>query len=564
METKQAGNKQSLSINLLRLSADKKQLLLLITPLQDEVTVKSLTHLFHISDHPHLKLNQAGLNQAVQSFTRLETEQDRGAELASVAIAERLHAQLSINFDPLLMIAKAVVTSAYGGLPITIDQLKSEMDELGIKQGVIEKTLLLLVTKSKDAKAGSSFQATIAKGTQPIHGTDSSFKRLVKTPKERLLKPKENEDGSVDMRNLGQLITVKVGTKLMQKIPYTEGVDGITVTGEIIAHTSGKDFRLEAGENTKISEQDENLLIATLAGIPKALNNGMKVDDVLIINNVDVGYGHVEYEGSIIIEGDVCDGMNVKATGDITISGFVESAHLECGGDLIVGKGILGHKVEDGSDNYSCEINSKGSVSASFSQYSKIQAGSEVTIKKQLLHCNVICQGDINVMDEAGIKGTILGGSLCTKGGINTVSMGASAGSKTHIDLVGDYPILMESKKQINYSIQSQQDKLQNLIDAQRKIDVLPNSEKKQSLDARLMFTKEEVKKHITELKTDLDDNRGDLQNYFEHAKVVTKKEMFNDVFIKIGKDKFRSNRCYGPTKVSVKEYKLLAEPYKK
>ena len=123
---------------------------------------------------------------------------------------------------------------------------------------------------------------------------------------------------------------------------------------------------------------------------------------------------------------------------------------------------------------------------------------------------------------------------------------------------------LDNNKKQINNTIQEEKDKLQNLIDVQRKIDVLPNSEKKQTLDARLMLTKEEVKKHLTELKTDLDDNKGDLQSYFENAKVVTQKERFNDVSISIGRDKFRSIRKYGPTKISIKEYKLLAEPYKK
>jgi len=557
-------NKQPLSTNLLRLSADKKQLLLLITPVQDEISVKSLTHIFHDSEYTNLKLNLKGVNEAVQSFTRLETQKERSAELESVAIADRLHAQLNISFDPLKMVAKAVVTSAFGGLPLTVEQLKTEMQEFEIVEGIIEKTLLLLVEKSKNATPGSSFQASIAKGTQPKHGTDAILKRLVETPKERLLKPQKNKDGSVDMRNLGQLITVKPGAKLMQKIPCVMGSDGITVTGEVIPHHPGKDFNLEAGENTQLCEQDENLLLATISGIPKVLNNGMKVDDVLLINNVDVGYGHVEYEGSVIIEGDVCDGMQVKATGDITISGFVESAHLECGGDLIVGKGILGHQVEEGSDNYSCEINTEGSVTANFSQYSKIESGSEVNINKQLLHCDVTCEGDINVHDEAGSKGTILGGSLCTKGGINTVSLGASAGSKTRIDLIGNYPKLMEDKKQINHTIQSEQEKLQNLIDAQRKIDGLPNSEKKQTLDARLMLTKEEVKNHITELKTDLDENKGELQDYFEHAKVVTQKEMFNDVFVEIGKDKFRSNRNYGPTKISVKDYKLLAEPFKK
>lgn len=557
-------NKQPLTTNLLRLSADKKELLLLITPVEDEVTVQSLTQLFQSSNYTDLKLNLTGLHEAVQSFTRLETEKDRGAELESIAIADRLHAELTVNFDPLKMTAKALIKSAYGGLPVTKEQLQLQISELGIIEGIIEKNINLLVEKSSNSKPGMSFQATIAKGKHPIHGTDSTFNRLVETPKERLLKPQKNKDGSVDMRNLGQLITVKPGTKLMQKIPYTEGRDGITVTGEIIPHTSGKDFNFEVGDNTEISAQDENILVATLSGIPKILNNGMKVDDVLVINNVDVSYGHVKYEGSVIIQGDVCDGMKVKATGDVTISGFIESAELECGGDLIVGKGVIGHKIEEGTHSYSCEVTAAGSVTAHFSQYSRITAGDEVNIKKQLLHCNVTCQGDINVCDDVGSKGTILGGILSTHGSIHAVSLGAMAGSKTQIDLTGDYPKLMDNKKQINNTIQSEQEKLQKLIDAQRKVDLLPNSEKKQTLDARLMLTKEEVKTHLTELKTNLDDNMGELQYYFEKAQVVIQKEMFNDVYINIGKDAFRSARNYGPTKVSIKESKITAEPYKK
>jgi len=557
-------NKQRLSTNLLRLSADKKELLLLITPVQDEVTVQTLTKLFRASKYTSLKLSTAGLNEAVQSFTRLETETERGAELESIAIADRLNAELTISFDPLKMIAKAVIKSAYGGVHATANNMQAQIDELEITEGIIEKNIALLIDKSSQAKPGSSFQATIAKGKHPIHGSDATLKRLVETPKERLRKPQKNEDGTVDMRNLGQLITVKPNTKLIQKIPCTEGRDGVNVVGDILPHTSGKDLTLEAGENTAISEQDENLLISTLAGVPKLLSNGMRVDDVLVINKVDVGYGHVSYEGSVIIEGDVCDGMKVKATGDITISGFVDSAELNCGGDLIVGKGIIGHKVEEGSDQYSCEISADGSVTAHFSQYSKIVAGEEVNIKKQLLHCNVTSKGDINVQDETGRKGTILGGLLCTTGKVNTVSLGATAGSKTQIDLTGNYPNLMNNKKQINNTIKSEQLKLEKLIEAQRKVDVLPDCEKKHVLDARLMLTKEEVKHHITELNTDLEDNTGEIQHYFESAQVVTQKEMFNDVHITIGKEKFHSTREYGPTKINVSDHKITAEPYKK
>ncbi|MFT6985395.1 MAG: hypothetical protein ACJAT7_001204 [Psychromonas sp.] len=557
-------NNQPLSTNLLRLSPDKQQLLVLITPVQDDVSVDSLSRIFQQSDYSQLKLNISGVNQAIQSFQRLEYESERSAELESVAIADRLDAQLSITLDPLKMVAKAHIISAYGGLPVTAEQLKNEMDKLEIKHGINHKALTLLIDKSQQAKPGSIYQVTIAKGKQPVNGTDASFKRLVETPRERLFKPQQIEDGRVDMRNLGQLITVKPGDQLMRKIPHSEGFAGIDVTGAIVKHTSGKDFSLEAGTNTEVCSTDPNLLIASIPGIPKALNNGMVVDDVLMVKNVDVTYGNVNYEGSVIVEGDICDGMKVSATGDVTVSGFIESAHVDCGGDLIVGKGILGHQVELGGGNFSCDIDCKGAVIANFSQYSKINAGLDVNIQKQLSHCYVFAGGNINVKDDAGNKGVILGGFLSTNKGVNTVTLGASAGSKTTIDLTGLYPELMAAKKRINSDIVQEQEKLQSLIVAQRKIDCLPASEKKQMLDARLMLTKEAVKIQLALLQTELENNTAELQLYFENAKVITQKELYSDVSITIGRDSFRSARTYGPTKVSVKNYKLLAEPYLK
>ncbi|WP_019616932.1 DUF342 domain-containing protein [Psychromonas ossibalaenae] len=555
-------NKQSLSPNLLRLSTDKSQLLLLITAVQEEVNEASLTEIFHQSDYTTLKLNTDGIKQAVQSFDRLESEKERSTELESIAIADRLDAQLSITFDPLKMQAKARIVCAYAGSSVTLEQLKQEMDELEINTGISEKTLHLLVNKSAQSKPGTVYQATIAKGKQPVNGTDAKFDRLVETPRERLLRPKKISEDRVDMRNLGELITVKPGSELMRKIPYTEGSSGITVTGEAVKYTPGKNFSLEVGENTEISSTDPNLLIASIAGIPKVLSNGMMVDDVLTIDNVDVGNGHVDYEGSVIINGDICDGMKVNASGDITVAGFVESADITCGGDLIVSKGILGHQIEAGSDKFSCNINCKGTVAANLSQYSKIHAGQELNIKNQLLHCNVICEGEINVKDDSGMKGTILGGLLCTSKGVNTVTLGASAGTRTTLDLIGEYPNLMEVKKQTKTEITLAQENLQSIADAQRKIAIFPDSQKKQEISDKLLLSQDQAEKHMLELNAQLEDNLTALQEYFDQAKVIASKELHNDVSVLIGRDVFRSARSYGPTKIQIKEYKLSAEPF--
>ncbi len=555
-------NKAIISNDSLCLTDDKKSLLILITDVLEEVTADQLLQLFCHSQYSEFKLSQPALAQAVAAFKRLQNQVEFPDKPQSIIIAECLDAQLSVDLSADEIEVKAIIISAYGGLAITIEQLSKEMKKLKIKRGILKNNIRSLIEKSKLADSGSKMQAIIAKGSHPIHATGSSFKRLVETPKERLKKPQKNKDGSVDMRNLGQLITVNPGTHLMRKIPLTEGRDGVTATGNVITHTIATDVDIEIGENTEISSEDNNLLIATQYGIPKELEHGMKVSDVLTIPNVDVGYGHVNFSGSVIIEGDVCDGMKVYAGGDITISGFVQSARLKCGGDLIVGKGLIGRNVEEGSDHYSCQAQIKGSVTAHFSQYVKIVAGTDVHITKQLLHCHVTCQGDINVLDESGLHGIILGGSLHTSSGVNTASLGAHAGSKTIVDLIGNYPTLMENKQLISDNIQEEKGKFESLVVAQRKVDLMPNSGKKKLLKARLIATKDQVRKQLADFNAELSDSNAEIKQYFEQAKVITKKELFNDVYITIGQHKFISNRNYGPTKVSFKEKKIEVIPF--
>ena len=149
-----------------------------------------------------------------------------------------------------------------------------------------------------------------------------------------------------------------------------------------------------------------------------------------------------------------------------------------------------------------------------------------------------------------------------TSKGVNTVILGASAGTRTTIDLIGCYPKLMENKKQIKASIIEEQEKLQSVLDAQHKIAILPETKKKQKISDNLILTKDIVEQHILELNAQLEDCLVALQEYFDAAKVIVSKELHSDISVSIGRDTFRSARSYGPTKIQVKEYKLTAEPF--
>ena len=55
----------------------------------------------------------------------------------------------------------------------------------------------------------------------------------------------------------------------------------------------------------------------------------MRVDEVLNVKQVDIRHGHVEFEGSLLVTGDVMPGMRVKTSGDVVIGGFVEGGYID-------------------------------------------------------------------------------------------------------------------------------------------------------------------------------------------------------------------------------------------
>ena len=142
------------------------------------------------------------------------------------------------------------------------------------------------------------------------------------------------------MRDLGAQVTVDQ-QPLLQKIPLSKG----RRVSPCLARTRGngwEDRDFAPGEGTKISDDDPNIIIADRTGLPSFNGNSVQVDDVMQLNNVDVSTGHVKFKGSVIVTGNVGEGMKVTCTGDITVGGYVDSAELYADGNITVQKGCIG------------------------------------------------------------------------------------------------------------------------------------------------------------------------------------------------------------------------------
>lgn len=552
----------TLSTSQLRLSEDKQSLLLLISLIKTDVTAANIIDLFEASDYKNFKLNKQGVKDAINCFKEIKQQSNESTNFQSVVIAERQDAQLTITFDLLKITAKAKITAAFDGVAITYKQIMAAINDHNITVGISQSAIKKLLSKAKQGPSGCAYQITIAKGTPMVDGCDTSFECLLNAPKEILVKAINLQYGSVDMSNIGSLISVNEGDQLMRRHPCRKGMDGMTVTGETIKHIAANDYPFIVGKNSVISQSDENLLLAATQGTPIILEHGMEVDELLMLEGLDADSPGIEHKGSLIVAGDICDCQKIVATGDITVIGFIESSKVECGGDLFVSKGILGHPAKNGGADVSSKINCKGSIFANFIQYSNIYVAHDLNIKYQLLHCNVFCEGYINVKDEQGKKGTIFGGYLRANKGICTVILGAPAGIKTTIDLRTLYWQLLKNRNQIQSALDSTEEKLQAVLSAQNKLSKFKDSEKTQLLAERLLITIKETKKQIAKLNNERQENHIEIQQYHYYTKVVALGSLHSEVSCSIGDQTLHSSNNYTSSKISFKNNRLIIAPY--
>lgn len=417
---------------------------------------------FRASKYGTAHLFDNAISTALEEARRYRNDAPDSHQNLRNKIAELRNAQLSIQTSDDHMEAEASVVIAEGGKAIDKAAILHQLRETRVTTGIRRQAIEQIIALQKKRKPGSSFDVMIARGRAPKHGDNARFKPLVEDARKRILRPQERGDGTVDMRDLGKQISVKVGTIILEKIPPTKGQPGFTVYGESIPANDGEDKDLKAGKGTEVNADNPNQLVATQKGMPSFIDNTAEVDEILTMQNVDVSTGHVDYEGSVIITGSVGEGMRVKATGDITVGGYVDSAQLSAGGNITIAKGCIGHQLEaddeEDDENFSTlstRVVAAGSIWVSYAQYSMLIGKHGVIVDKQLTHCHVITQGALCVGGEGkNAIGKLIGGVVETTSNVFTGQLGAPAGTKTRIYF--QQPLDASEQEVETYSLLSQ------------------------------------------------------------------------------------------------------------
>lgn len=532
----------------------------------NEAVVKAL---ITESEYVSLQINDANIKSAIAELNSELKALAAGLKGRQIKyeVLERKDATIIFKINDDNMEASAEITTAMGGKHLSAKAIHQEAQTASIVKGFIKEELISLAQKAAKAQPGTEIKGIIAKGRTPINGKDTKIKPLVESAQARILKPKERDDGSVDMRDLGDIICVKVGDPLVKRIPYTKGFDGYTVTGTILEPTPGEDCQLVAGEGTEYSPKDGDILISTLVGLPKVIENGMQIDQIYQIKDVDIGTGHIKFEGSVIISGDVKEGMKVTASGDINIAGFVESAYLEAGNDITIQKGIIGKKQEVDEINdindiqMSAVINAKGNIYATYSQYAEINTSGNLRIENQLMHNILNIDGHVWVGKEEKANGKFIGGHANIGEYVSAGIVGATAGSKTIISFEKKVFGFKYAISSIDERLKVESDKAQELQVLTKKLKDLPKANAKPDMLAKVISTYRYHCDAMASILREKELAEQELQEYMTSVFIEGTEKIYHGVEIRVGDFHDRSKREYGPTKLTYGERKIHFNP---
>ncbi|MEK6750379.1 MAG: FapA family protein [Pseudomonadota bacterium] len=406
--------------------------------------------------------------QLTDMLKRWKTEQ----EIVQFKIGQITDAIVSVDISKNKLEAYLTIEKALGGKRATLETVLAEMKKEGLKYGVVADAVKQAVA------VGEATHVLIAKGRTPVHGERAQFIVLVKDAADR--RPNIKDDGSVNYRDILNVLTVKSGEPLMRRVPATRGIKGIDVKGRELPAKDGKDVPYSSRlKNVTFLEQDKNILVAAIAGQPVVEIEGMSVDPTLSVETVDISTGNLEFDGTVMIKGDVLTGMSVKVTGDVHIAGMVEASSVTSGGDIIIAGGVIGRgevRAENGKLNESAAtLKAGGNVQARFVENAIIEAKKDVYVKDLIAHSEVKAEGCVCVGGKGSPKGQIIGGVVEGRGGVEAVNMGTAGGVITRIRVGAPLSPLKEKLRDLEFKLQHNQLKMKQIQEVMAQLAQKPS-----------------------------------------------------------------------------------------
>lgn len=228
----------------------------------------------------------------------------------------------------------------------TVADLESALAERGVVFGISTEALTQIVQQLEQDAMRAQQPVPVAFGV-PTKPTVDERIELLFDPSDRVRT--ELEDHQADLLGLYKLSSVSAGAELGVKHPGTKGTPGRTVTGQEVPVNEPRPTPIKVGDGVAWDD-DGKTLIATRGGRPTMARNVISIHSQHTVRgDVDPSTGHIEFDGDVVIGGNVSDSMRVISKGAVSVGNSVSTAVVEADESVTVGRGIVKSKVVAGA-----------------------------------------------------------------------------------------------------------------------------------------------------------------------------------------------------------------------
>ncbi|MEM0910008.1 MAG: FapA family protein [Pseudomonadota bacterium] len=490
------------------------------------------------SEYAEFIINHQNLQDLCDDLDIKQQLRDINPIVSIIGVLNVINPEISIAEDG--MQATLSLHTKSGDKTLSTFQVIEALRDKGVVRGVSTKAIDSLLVKTRDAQEGTVTSAIVAKGLPARPGKHSYIKPLVSTALARLLKHQESEKATTDIQKLADAILVTPGQAVAQRIPPTKGRAGYTVTDRLLTAEPGQWKDIELGDNTQISENNENIIVSVIAGQPKFDNACMSILEMMFSKGVSAATENIDYSGSVLIDGDVTEDAQIIATGDVIINGFVESSLIRAGGDILITQGATGQMEE-----YDCQLFANGNIIVHHGQGLDIVCGKHLQALKQLAYSKIVCHGRCTIGLAQQADGAFFASSIKAYDTVEVGIAGAVSGSALDIDFTDGYRLLTDRLTAVTDLSQelliSSDNHEQHVKQINKKLVPQHLLSKIEALDSALASQRLLLNWMLT-IKSNL---QKDIENYRANARLIALSELYPGVTVNMGKQRWQAEREY-------------------
>lgn len=415
-------------------------------------------------------------------------------------MSEDYSIEINIDADGLTANLR-IATSSEDAFKLSMTDLTKALKDKGVTYGINDEALQKII----EEKIFNEW-VVVATGDKPVDGKDGyvNFHFSTEGP---IVKIKEDSSGRINIRDLNLIQNINAGDILCELIPPEAGVSGVTVQGKDIPAKDGKEVNLPSGKNVTTSDDGKKLL-ADIDGMIVWDGSKVIIEPVFMADKVDANTGNIRFNGSVIINGEVGDGFEIHAGGDVSVAMTLGMVIIEAGGDVNIEGGIFGHSKGKISGN---------NIKMKFIQDAKVEAKGHVIVEDYILNSEVIACEPVVVK---GSSGWITGSTVASETSIYTHTAGTENALRDTNLIIGYDPNSLLELEKLFEDIENRikdflklKSSLVKLRAIKTKNGLNPEQEK---LYTKVLSAIESIRQQITKLDTSANDITKRFDQTFE------------------------------------------------